>query len=84
MVDAGDTISLWVGQDDVELLEEFDAYYKLESDGPYSRGNRIKEAMELQLTIDQAIDEVGYDIDNPRDKRNFVRQLILDDARRGD
>lgn len=81
MVDVGDTISVWVGQDDVELVEQYDAYYKLRDDGPYSRGEYIREGMELQLAVDEALDEAGIDISNPRDKRAYIKQLIFDDAR---
>ena len=81
MVDAGDTISFWVGEGDVKLIEEWDEYYKQKSEGPYSRGEWIREAMQLQLAIDRALDEVDMELDDPRQKRMYVRQAIFNDAR---
>jgi hypothetical protein len=78
--EAGDTVSIWIDQERVDDINEFDAYYRLEYGSDYGIGDQIKEAMRLKLAVDKALDDADVDLDE-RGKRAFVRQLILDDAR---
>lgn len=78
----GDTFSIWVDEERVDDINQFDAYYRLQDGDAYSIGDRTKEAMALQLAVDQAFEDAGL---NPaemtsRDTRHYLRQLILDDA----
>jgi hypothetical protein len=77
--DVGDTFSVWVDQQRVAMLNEFDSYYRLQLGADYGIGDQTKQAMWLKLEIDKALDEAGIDLDE-RGKRAYIRQLILDDA----
>ena len=81
--ESGDTFSVWVDQARVDTINEFDAYYRLRDGDGYSIGDRTKQAMALQLAVDQALEDAGLDpAEMPsRETRHYVRQLILDDAR---
>lgn len=80
--EADDTFSVWVGQEWLEMVNEFDAYYRLEHGSDYVMGREIKRAMELKLLVDKTLDEAGVEFEG-HSKRAYIRQLILDDARGG-
>lgn len=77
--DVGDTFSIWVDQQRVETINEFDSWYRLQYGADYKIGDQTKQAMALKLAIDKTLDEAGFDLD-VRGKRAYIRQLILDDA----
>lgn len=75
----GKTVGIWVGADD-DIVERFDEMWRDGSES-YSRSDKIKEAMEMYIEIQSVIDELDYDLDNPRVRRSWVRQALLDRAR---
>jgi hypothetical protein len=81
MADDGTTIGVWIGPDDRALVEEFDAVHN-GGDGTYSRSESIKEAMRLAVRIEETMTEAGLDHLDGRGRAAFVRQAILDEARR--
>lgn len=80
--EADDSFSIWVGEQWLEIVNEFDSYYRLRRGSDYVMGREIKRAMELQLTIDKTLEEAGLELDE-RGRKAYLRQLILDDARKG-
>ena len=75
------TTGVWIGEDDVELLEAFDERFKAER----GRSRAIKEAMRLSLDVHDALDAAGVDPDafpSDREFRAWVRQALVDHARR--
>lgn len=81
MVNAGDTISVSVTEDDVRLVEEFDRYFE-QTEGTHSRAARIKEAMQLYQDVHELASDLEHVVD-PDDMgamqfRHYVRQAILD------
>lgn len=78
MGDDGTTIGTYFNADEQEgLLSEFDERFE---DDP-GRSAAVKNAMELSLAVESALDATGYEFEHPREKRMFVRQAILDKFR---
>ncbi|MFB6217604.1 MAG: hypothetical protein ABEH77_00235 [Halobacteriaceae archaeon] len=71
--DGGTTIGVWVGEDE-DVVDRVDERL----DYGDSRSAYAKEALELKLAVDEAIEGVGLEFDTEREKRAFVRQAILD------
>lgn len=85
MVDANTTLSVSVGEDGVDTVEEFDDYFGGLED-TYSRAGRIKEAMAFYQAIHELTDGLD-EVPDPDEMgsetfRHFVRQAILDRDRR--
>ena len=74
------TIGIYFGPRD-DLRERFDEQLD-EGNASYSRSGAVKDAMELYLVIDEVLDDFDFDFPNERSKRHFVRQAIVDQARR--
>jgi sulfite reductase alpha subunit-like flavoprotein len=76
----GTTVGIWYGADET-VVDDFDEHFG--ADPSYSRSKRIKDAMELAIAVDQALEDAGaedFDItDTPL--RTFLRQAILDEFR---
>jgi hypothetical protein len=81
MADDGTTIGVWIGPGDQQLVEEFDAVHN-GGDGTYSRSEAIKDAMRLAVSIEETMAEAGLEHLDGRGRAAFVRQAILDEARR--
>jgi len=79
--DTGTTIGVWIGPADRDLVAEFDAVHN-DGDGTYSRSDAVKSAMRLAVTIEETMAEAGLDHLDGRGRAAFVRQAILDEARR--
>lgn len=85
MVEPGDTISVSVTDDDVDVIEAFDEYFS-SLEGSYSRAGRIKEAMQLY----QAVHEVTAELDGVQspdempgpDFKYYVRQALFERNKR--
>jgi metal-responsive CopG/Arc/MetJ family transcriptional regulator len=74
--DEGTTTGVWFGPRDADLLEEFDEEFATES-----RSEKIKDAMELYLNVEQTLDDLDFDM-GESSKRHFVIQAIRDSASR--
>lgn len=50
------TEGIWVGKGEAEIFNEFDEYFRGKTTGghKYSRGRRIKEAMQVYVAVHQA------------------------------
>lgn len=81
MSEDGRTIGVWIGADD-RLVEEFDAELAAKAGAQYSRSAKIKESMRLYLAVEQTLDQIDYQFSAEQSKRAFVRQALLDHARR--
>lgn len=81
MVDAGDSITTYIRDEDVSTIEEFDDYFS-SFEGSYSRSDRVKEAMAFYRAIHEVVDDLENVPDpddmGPRQFRHYVRQAILD------
>lgn len=85
MVDADSRISISVGEDGVDTVEEFEDYFQ-GLEGNYSRSGRIKEAMAFY----QAVHETMHKMDETPDPddlgqyqlKSWVRQALLEMDRR--
>lgn len=71
------TIGVWMGEDDLEMLREFDHRFS-EGEGK-SRSQAIKRAMRLLITLDQTLDRVSWSFDDTRGLLAWCRQAF-DDA----
>lgn len=86
MVDGDDgastgTTGVWIGENDAEMLAEFDARFKQER----GRSRAIKDAMRLYLDVHETLDSDGVDAESfPSDRefRAWVRQALVDQLRR--
>lgn len=76
----GTTIGIWVSERN-DIVERFDDVLGTR-DSNYSRSESIKEAMELYLTVEETLAELDYNFPAEQSKRHFVRQAILEQARR--
>lgn len=74
----GRTIGIWVPEHD-DIVDRFDD--QLGHYPSYSRSERIKDAMEMYMRIEQVLDEIEYDFDAEVSKRHWVRQALHDRAR---
>lgn len=75
------TTGVWIGEDDAEMLAEFDDRFKADR----GRSRAIKDAMRLALDVHGALDAVGVDPEEfPSDRafRAWVRQAVVDHANR--
>jgi len=81
MSDTGTTIGVWIGPGDEGLVDEFDGLHNT-GDGTYSRSDEVKSAMRTAIAIEKTMDAAGLDHLEGRDRAAFVRQAILDAARR--
>lgn len=81
MATDGTTIGVWIGEHD-DMLSAFDAALACGPDHAGSRSEKIKYAMAMSTTIEETLDDIGYEFDAEPSKRHFVRQAILDQARR--
>jgi len=78
---SGSTIGIWIGEDD-DLLDRFDREFGT-TDPQWSRSKEVKEAMELHIEVQRAIDGLdGYHFDSEVSKRHWVRQALRDMAAR--
>jgi hypothetical protein len=77
----GTTIGVWIGERD-DTLSEFDAALECGPTHIGSRSEEIKHAMAMLATIEETLDDVDYSFDAEPSKRHFVRQAILDRARK--
>ena len=68
---SGTTTGVWIPEDS-DLLDRYDTLY-----GQNERSARIREAMELQLVVEEVLTDAGYDLTG-RDRRAWVRQALLD------
>ena len=68
---AGSTTGIWIPEDS-DLLDRYDTFYD-----ENERSARIREAMELQLVVEEVLTEADYDL-RGRDRRAWVRQALLD------
>ncbi|UIO98935.1 hypothetical protein Hbl1158_10350 [Halobaculum sp. CBA1158] len=71
------TIGIWIGEDDLDMLREFDHRFS-EGDGR-SRSKAIKRAMRLLITLDSTLDRVAWSFDDERGLLAWARQAF-DDA----
>jgi metal-responsive CopG/Arc/MetJ family transcriptional regulator len=78
MSDTEETIGIWFGANE-DLKERFDARFGRPAD--YSRSATVKDAMEMYLAIDDALEQANMEFTDERPKRAAVRQAILDMAR---
>ena len=78
--DGGQTIGVWIGPGDEELVAAFDDLHN-DGDGTYSRSREIKHAMDLAVTIEETLESAGLDDLEGRGRSAFIRQAILDQAR---
>ena len=81
MVDPGDRISVSVGQSDVRAIEKFDRYFEA-IDDPYSRAERIREAMRLYRALHETVVDMDG-VTHPDEMgdmqfRAYVQQAIYD------
>lgn len=72
-----------------ELLDEYDREFGAGEYGSTSRGAKLREAMQLHVEIERLLETLGYTDadqlgDDPKERRRFVRQAILDLQRRED
>lgn len=76
----GTTIGVWIPEDS-DLVDRFDITF---SGGPgsYSRSKELSEAMELHITVENVLEEINYGFGSGRQRRHFVRQALLAQARR--
>jgi metal-responsive CopG/Arc/MetJ family transcriptional regulator len=72
----GTTTGVWFGPRDVDILEEFDEEFATES-----RSEKIKDAMQLYLDVEQTLDDLGFDM-SESPKRHYVTQAIREEASR--
>ena len=77
-IDPDSTIGIYPGSE-ADMIEEFDEYFETRP-GSYSRSREIKRSMRLYLGVQQALDELDYDLDE-RSLRHFVRQAMFDKDR---
>lgn len=75
------TIGIYFGPDD-DLCERFDEQLSAKAGASYSRSGAVKEAMETYLAIDDLLDDLDVDFPDERSKRHWLRQAIMDQARR--
>jgi len=73
-------ISLQIDEADVEAFDEF---FSDRTEGRYSRSREIKRAMKLHHAVEKAIrDAPEIEFDTEQSRRFWVRQAVLDMARR--
>lgn len=78
MGDGGHTTGIWVGEGE-DVLERVD-----ERLGAESRSEWIKDAMRLRLAVDEVLADAQTPYATKREKRAFVRQILLDAVRSND
>lgn len=65
----------WIDKDD---LAEFDAVATEAQDDPYSRSQAIKNALAMQQTVLETMDELGWDVEMAEpSKRHTVRDALM-------
>lgn len=82
MVEPESTIGIWIGDNDAEMVDDFDAVISDAElhDGRYSRSEAIKDAMQTHQTVIEAMDANGFDVSSMStfEIRSTIRQAILD------
>lgn len=76
---SGQTIGVWIGPDDQDLLEEFDEVFIGDS-----RSERVKDGMRLYMEIEQALRDAELDDMTERSKRHWLSSMIRTEGRRKD
>lgn len=59
--------------DESDLMERYQAYHD-----DHKRSEAIRNALELQMVVEDAFENAPWTFDSERDKRANVRQAILD------
>ena len=85
MVDPDSRISVSVGEDGVQTVEDFEDYFQ-GLEGNYSRSGRIKEAMAFYKAIHETVNDLEH-VDGPdelgqQEFKFYVRQAIYDRDRK--
>jgi hypothetical protein len=80
MSDDGRTFGMWVNEDELDVIEEFDQLHNT-GDGTYSRSEQMKEALRLANAVAETKKRIGYDLEGHM-LRSWVKQSMLDQARR--
>lgn len=76
----GTTIGIWVDEGS-DLVERFDRTFN-KGEGVYSRSKAVKDAMEMAIEIENGLHRVGFEAMEGRDRRAWVKQALIDQARR--
>jgi len=77
--DGGTTTGIWFGEDERELLEEFDRVFATQRGSDFSRSRELKRAMRVYLTVERVLRDEGVaDEVAPRERESIVRQALLD------
>jgi len=78
------TIGVWMGEDDLEMLREFDHRFS-EGEGR-SRSASIKRSMRLLIVLDKALDRVSWSLGDERALLTWAEQAFRDaiDREEGD
>lgn len=71
----GTTVGVWFSADS-GLLDRIDDRVNWRYG---SRSEWLRDAAQMRLMVDDALDGVGMTFDNEQEKRSYVRQLILND-----
>lgn len=79
MSDDGRTIGIWV-EEGSDLIDRFDSTFN-KGEGIYSRSKSVKESMELAIEVEMTLRRVGFENMEGRDRRAWVKQALLDQAR---
>lgn len=80
MADDGRTFGMWVNEDELDVIEEFDRLHNT-GDGTYSRSEQMKEALRLANAVAETKNRIDYDLEGHM-LRHWVKQAMLDQARR--
>lgn len=73
--DEGASTGVYMPQDST-LLDRYDQRYP-----DHKRSEAIRNAMELQLVVEDLLDDHDYGFSAEREKRHWVRQALLDKIR---
>lgn len=79
MSDDGRTIGIWI-EEESDLIDRFDSTFNT-GEGIYSRSKSVKESMELAIEVEMMLRRVGFENMEGRDRRAWVKQALLDQAR---
>jgi len=75
----GTTTGIWFGEDERELLEEFDRLLAAQRGSDFSRSRELKRAMRVYLTVERVLRDQGVANEvAPRERESIVRQALLD------
>lgn len=73
----GTTTGIWFGEDERELLKEFDRLFAAQRGADFSRSKELKRAMRVHMTVEQVLRDEGVEV-APRERDSIVRQALLD------